>query len=211
MKFPPFAFSPSSSPTPLLAAPSLPRIGPSVLSAASHTLDEATLTALYEKHAPSIYSHCRRLLRSASAARDATHEAFARLMSRAPKDLKVDDWLRYLYRISTNICLNQLRAERVQLRARPTLALQRSSGSLESVLTDRAFASALLERCNERDATIAVMHYIDGLSQVEIADTLSITRRTVFNRLRRLEITARELLDKTSAGGGRSTSGDKDR
>ncbi|HEY0713952.1 MAG TPA: RNA polymerase sigma factor, partial [Polyangia bacterium] len=148
-----------------------------------------------------IYSHCRRLLRSASAARDATHEAFARLMSRAPKDLKVDDWLRYLYRISTNICLNQLRAERVQVRARPTLALQRSSGSLESVLTDRAFAAALLERCNERDAAIAVMHYIDGLSQVEIAETLQITRRTVFNRLRRLETTARDLLEKTGSSG----------
>lgn len=190
----------------MMAAPSLPRLGPSVVAAASPALDEATLTALYEKNAPSIYSHCRRLLRSASAARDATHEAFARLMSRAPRDLKVDDWLRYLYRISTNICLNQLRAERVQQRARPTLALQVSSASLESALTDRAFAIALLERCSERDATIAVMHYIDGLSQVEIADTLQITRRTVFNRLRRIESTARALLDRTSAGADR---GDK--
>jgi RNA polymerase sigma-70 factor (ECF subfamily) len=205
MKLPHFAFSPDPGPGPTsVMAPPLPdlgaHVGTSVIPAARNAMDEATLTSLYQKHAPSIYSHCRRLLRSPSAARDATHEAFARLMSRAPSHLGVDDWLRYLYRISTNICLNQLRSERVQLRARPTLALQTSSGSLEGALADRAFAVALLDRCNERDATIAVMHYIDGLSQVEIADTLKISRRTVFNRLRRLESTARDLLGKSITG-----------
>jgi DNA-directed RNA polymerase specialized sigma24 family protein len=35
---------------------------------------------------------------------------------------------------------------------------------------------------------------VDGMSQVEIAATLGITRRTVFNRLRRVERIARDLL-----------------
>ena len=38
------------------------------------------------------------------------------------------------------------------------------------------------------------MHYLDGMSQVEIAQVLGITRRTVFNRLRKLARIADELL-----------------
>jgi DNA-binding transcriptional regulator LsrR (DeoR family) len=38
------------------------------------------------------------------------------------------------------------------------------------------------------------MHYLDGMTQVEIAEVLGITRRTVFNRLRKLARVAGELL-----------------
>jgi DNA-directed RNA polymerase specialized sigma24 family protein len=38
------------------------------------------------------------------------------------------------------------------------------------------------------------MHYVDGMSQVEIAETMGITRRTVFNRLRKIARIARDLL-----------------
>ena len=38
------------------------------------------------------------------------------------------------------------------------------------------------------------MRYVDGMSQVEIAETLGITRRTVFNRLRKVARIARDLL-----------------
>jgi len=46
------------------------------------------------------------------------------------------------------------------------------------------------------------MHYVDGMSQVEIAEVLGITRRTVFNRLRRLARIARDLLGVDQDGGG---------
>jgi DNA-directed RNA polymerase specialized sigma24 family protein len=39
------------------------------------------------------------------------------------------------------------------------------------------------------------MHYVDGMSQVEIAETLGITRRTVFSRLRKVAQIGRDLLD----------------
>ena len=52
----------------------------------------------------------------------------------------------------------------------------------------------VLERCGEGGARVAVMRYLDGMSQVEIAQVLGITRRTVFNRLRKLARVADELL-----------------
>lgn len=158
-------------------------------------MDEAELAALYRDHAPAIFAHCRRLLHNPTTARDAMQEAFMRILAKGPARLQGQDALRYLYRVSTNVCLNQMREQRVHDRAKPTLLSQGAgSAGAESGHADRQFAAALLERTDDTGAAIAVMHFIDGLSQVEVADTLGITRRTVFNRLRKLEKLAADLL-----------------
>jgi RNA polymerase sigma-70 factor (ECF subfamily) len=168
-------------------------------------MDEAALAQLYEKHAPAIYAHCRRLLHAPAAARDATQEAFVRVLARGPTALAGEDALRYLYRVSTNVCLNQLREQRVHERAAPALLARSAAGqSTESGHADRQFAARILDLTDDTGAAIAIMHYVDGLSQVEVAATLGITRRTVFNRLRKLESLAAELL-RPPAGRGEET------
>ena len=67
---------------------------------------------------------------------------------------------------------------------------------------DREFVAVVLDRCGEAGASVAVMHYVDGMSQVEIAETLGITRRTVFNRLRKVARIARDLLGIPEPEGG---------
>ena len=158
-------------------------------------ISETAIGALYQKFAPAIYAHCRRLLQSQAAARDATQEAFVRVLVRGPSFPNDDDALRYLYRVSTNVCLNQIRETKVHtraavsLRARPTWA-----NSMEGRHVDREFGGAVLDRCGDAGATVAIMHYVDGMSQVEIASVLGITRRTVFNRLKKVERIAHDLL-----------------
>jgi RNA polymerase sigma-70 factor (ECF subfamily) len=158
-------------------------------------ISETALAALYRKYAPAIYAHCRRMLQSQAAARDATQEAFVRVLTRGPLFPNDEDALRYLYRVSTNVCLNQIREVKVHTRAAASLRLRpTSSGSMERRHVDRDFVIAVLDRCGEAGASVAVMHYVDGMSQVEIAESLGITRRTVFNRLRKIARIARELL-----------------
>ena len=67
---------------------------------------ETALGELYAKFAPAIYAHCRRFLQSPAAARDATQEAFVRVIARGVVLPKEEEALRYLYRVSTNVCLN---------------------------------------------------------------------------------------------------------
>jgi len=158
-------------------------------------MDRTVLAKLYRTHAPAIYARCYRLLRSQAAARDATQETFARVLAHNRVTLPSDEALHYLYRVSTNVCFNLLRKQRVRDRATSELASRYfEPPSLERGHTDRQFAAALLDRCDETSAAIAVMHYVDGMTQVEIAQVLSITRRTVFNRLRKLESLALALL-----------------
>ena len=166
-------------------------------------ISDIALAALYQKYAPAIYAHCRRMLQSQAAARDATQEAFVRVLTRGPRFPNDDDGLRYLYRVSTNVCLNQIRELKIHTRAASSLrARPSSSGSMEGRHADREFVAAVLDRCGEAGATVAVMHYVDGMSQVEVAEILGITRRTVFNRLRKIEKVARELLGSAGPGGG---------
>ena len=67
------------------------------------------VTDLYRKYGAVIYSRCRRLLKDDALAEDATQEVFVRVMRHiesAPDDQAALAWI---YRISTNYCLNQLR------------------------------------------------------------------------------------------------------
>jgi RNA polymerase sigma-70 factor (ECF subfamily) len=157
--------------------------------------DETALAALYAKYAPAIYAHCRRFLQTPAAARDATQEAFVRVLAHGVSLPREEEALRYLYRVATNVCLNLLREHNVHTRAAPTLVARAPHvGSAESGVADREFVGVVLERCGEGSARVAIMHYLDGMSQVEIAQVLGITRRTVFNRLRKLARIADELL-----------------
>ena len=156
---------------------------------------EAALAALYAKYAPAIFAHCRRFLQSPAAARDATQEAFVRVLAHGVVLPREEEALRYLYRVATNVCLNLLREHNVHARAVPALAARAPhTASAESGLADRQFVEMVLERCGEGGAQVAIMHYLDGMSQVEIAQVLGITRRTVFNRLRKLARVASDLL-----------------
>lgn len=156
---------------------------------------ETALAVLYQKYAPAIYAHCRRFLQSPAAARDATQEAFVRVLARGVDLPKEEEALRYLYRVSTNVCLNLLREHKVHMRAAPTLVASSShTSSAEAGVADRQFVIEVLARCGQGGTEVAIMHYLDGMSQVEIAEVLGITRRTVFNRLRKLTRVAGELL-----------------
>ena len=154
------------------------------------------LGVLYRKYAPAIQAQCRRYLPSAAAAHDATHEAFVRVLAKGVVlPGQEEDAARYLCRVSINVCLNLIRQDRNHGRAAPGLvALNEShSNSPESDLASRELVQALLAHCKVGDARVAVLHYLDGMPQVEIAKILGITRRSVFNRLRKLKRIASEL------------------
>jgi RNA polymerase sigma-70 factor (ECF subfamily) len=154
---------------------------------------ETALAALYQRSAPAIYAHCRRMLRSQAAARDATQETFVRVLARGPRLPNDDEGRRYLYRVSTNVCLNQIRKRQVHTRAAAFLRVGLPA-SMEGRLADREFVAAVLDRCGEAGATVAVLHYVQGMSKVEIAEILGVTRRTVFSRLRKVARVGRDLL-----------------
>jgi RNA polymerase sigma-70 factor (ECF subfamily) len=91
------------------------------------------LVQLYRTYAPVIFARCRRILNDARAAEDATQETFLRVhrhLAKAP-DAHA---LRWIYRIATNYCLNELR-DRVA-RPMPVDDVDESSGGQEAGMLD---------------------------------------------------------------------------
>lgn len=143
------------------------------------------VSTLYRKFGTAIYSRCRRLLKDEALAEDATQEVFVRVLRHiesAPDDATALGWI---YRISTNYCLNQLRDR--SRHAEPTAPDEMPEGhdnpSPEVDLLDKETAMKLIRRAPEKLQEVAVLYYIDGLEQEQVAVTLSISRRTVINRL----------------------------
>src|SRR4051812_33220383 len=123
-------------------------------------MDGESMAQLYERYAPAIYAHCRRLLGGNAAARDATQEAFVRVLMRN-RDLQPgDEALRYLYRTATNVCINVLRQRGVRDRAVPEIAVRAAGPENREPHGDRQFVRLLLERVDETGGAIAVMHFV---------------------------------------------------
>lgn len=150
---------------------------------------------LYRKFGPAIYSRCRRLLKDDALAEDATQEVFVRVMRHieaAPDDAAALAWI---YRISTNFCLNQIRDRSRQ--AEPTAPEELPEGEgvvAEPQMLDRELALKLIERTPEKLREVVVLYYLDGLDQEEVAEVLEISRRTVINRLQEFQERSRKFL-----------------
>jgi RNA polymerase sigma-70 factor, ECF subfamily len=169
-----------------------------------HTVTETGVSAegrvndLYRKFGAVIYSRCRRLLKDDALAEDATQEIFVRVMRHiesAPDDQAALAWI---YRISTNYCLNQIRDRSRQ--AEPVEELPESaSAHPEPELLDRELAMKLVQRAPENLRAPAILYYVDGLEQEQIARTLGISRRTVINRLNDFMARSRKFISREAA------------
>ena len=141
----------------------------------------------YSRYGPMVLRRCRQLLRNEEKARDAMQEVFVklilyhdRLKDRYPSSL--------LYRISTNICLNLLRAEKKRATALKEDMFARIAGydhhEEKFVLRDTLDRLFRREKISTRE--IAVMHFIDGMTLKEVAREVGLSVSGVRKRLRNL-------------------------
>ncbi|HUB07428.1 MAG TPA: sigma-70 family RNA polymerase sigma factor [Myxococcales bacterium] len=156
---------------------------------------EDRLPELYRRYGPVIYQRCRRLLRDPALAEDATQETFLRIhqnLARVPGDA---DALRWIYRVATNYCLNELRNQRHRPQVADDDAPPEIAGEdIERLLLDAHAIRRLLGSLPEKLAAVAALHYLEGLDQGEVAEVLGVSRRTVVYRLTEFQARARELV-----------------
>jgi RNA polymerase sigma-70 factor (ECF subfamily) len=145
-------------------------------------MPDAPADGLYALYGPMVLRRARAMLGDEHAARDATQEIFERAL-RAWAEFRADaSPVTWLYRATTNHCLNLLRDG-----ARRSAALDRlGRGVAEAVsagLDERLTLRAVLDRVPSSLREIAVYYYLDQLSHEEIARICGVSRRTVGNRL----------------------------
>lgn len=160
----------------------------------------AEVEALYRRYGPMLFRRCRALLGSDAEAHDCLQDTFVGFLK--------GQWrgeaqpLTVLYRVATNQAIDRLRkrgrwhGRAAELRVRedePDQSLEEQAASwgthqttAQAERVEWAHDLALLTR-GEDDFTLtaATMHWVEGYTLEEIAQTLGVTRKTVAARLTR--------------------------
>ena len=152
---------------------------------------------LSDRYGPMVVRRCRRLLRDEDEALDAAQDVFVRLIERrAELDARYPSSL--LYRIATNVCLNRIRDRG----RRPAASRSDDDDRLDAIARAeipggdseaRMLLDWLFNRHPESSRTIAVLHYMDGLTLEQVAGEVGLSVSGVRKRLRKLRDTVRHV------------------
>ncbi|MEW6363424.1 MAG: sigma-70 family RNA polymerase sigma factor [Acidobacteriota bacterium] len=151
---------------------------------------------LYQRYGPMVFRRCRQLLGNEDQALDATQDVFARLIQDGER-LTMQFPSSLLYRMATNHCLNRIRDSRreqrdsVRLDDAPESLLVRIA--IADEVESRSTLDTLFRRHGESTRTMAVFHYLDGMTLEETAREVGMSVSGVRKRLRALRRTLKEL------------------
>src|SRR5206468_2756513 len=130
------------------------------------------LAALYREYGPVIYWRCTKLLRDEAAAEDATQETFLRVFRHLERAPASSEALRWIWRIATNYCLNEIRDQKRRPELRDELPQFPADVGLEQALSDRDLVARVIARVEEKFRAVAWAHYVDGMDHVETGRVL---------------------------------------
>lgn len=148
----------------------------------------------YATYAPMVLRRCRKLLGDEHTARDAMHDVFVQVLSRA--DELVDQApSSLLFRIATNVCLNKLRSRK----RRPedgdpelveAIAVETDPAARNAA---RSALDALFRHEPDDTALIAVLHLHDKMTLEEVAAEVGMSVSGVRKRLAKLRTKLHQL------------------
>ena len=142
--------------------------------------EAATFEACYAVHRRRVYGWCLRLGGGdTSFAEDVTHDVFVKLLVRLPHLDAQDDLGGWLYRVAVNAALRRLRREQSFwkrfLASHDDASPQPSPAELVERSEDAAAALLALRELPARERIVLGLKLIDGKSQREIAELLSMS------------------------------------
>jgi RNA polymerase sigma-70 factor (ECF subfamily) len=170
--------------------------------------EDVVFDEVFEEFHGRIYNCIYRLMGNSEDAYDLTQETFLRAYAALPKvkgELKVGPWL---YRIATNLCMDQLRRRKL-IRWEPLDSLisvfhprqvSKESPERETLRQEsREMVHRVLERLSPKYRTCLVLREYQDMSCEEIAEILGTTRSAVKSLLFRAREEFRVIHDKLEA------------
>ncbi|MBI3180317.1 MAG: sigma-70 family RNA polymerase sigma factor [Deltaproteobacteria bacterium] len=149
-------------------------------------VDEGVIAELYQRYGPPLYRRCLHLVCNEQDARELLQEVFYQFWRDRGRFEGRSSAFTYLYRIATNLSIDRLRRRRTagEQVSNEQVALTGHHNPAQSAAPVDELAE-LTRGLDEETLTVAVMAYVDGLTQEEIAVALQLSRRTIGKRLKR--------------------------
>lgn len=149
-------------------------------------LTDAELAKLYERYGHVLFHRCRSIVRNDEEAWDAVQETFARVVKHSDTFRAQSSPLTWMYRISTNYCLNQLRNrkghEQKHLRHGEDISGP-ASATMSDDDADRQRILAMLDGADEETRRVVVHTFFDDCTREEVALLVGLSVPTVRKRL----------------------------
>jgi RNA polymerase sigma-70 factor (ECF subfamily) len=149
-------------------------------------LTDDEVTRLYHRYGHVLFHRCRSIVRNDEEAWDAVQETFARVVRNAETFRAQSSPLTWMYKISTNYCLNQLR-NRKGHDQKHTRHGEDISGPATTVMDDdskdRERILAMLDTADEETRLVVVYTFFDDCTREEVAELVGLSVPTVRKRI----------------------------
>jgi RNA polymerase sigma-70 factor (ECF subfamily) len=165
-----------------------------------HRVDEEDVARWYAEHGYTVLRRCLAYLGDLAAAEDAMQEVFVRALDGIRSFRGESSPRTWLCRIADHHCIDVLRrTRRSPVRPIDEHAIDEQEGDVVGFVLedDRATFLAVCRLMNDLDVDsrrLAVLYFLDELTQEELARELGLSRRTIGKRLKALVERARSLL-----------------
>lgn len=143
---------------------------------------------LYNRYVNKVYKQCLSLTKDSEKAQDFTHDIFIKMFARLDRFQERSTFSTWLYSISYNYCMDQLRVSN----RLSTTALDEELGERvgyaeegESVEVQLQLLSQAMNALNPQEAALLRLKYQDGLDIRQIAQRLNLNDSAVKMRLKR--------------------------
>ena len=157
-------------------------------------LDRMAFSKLYEAYAPMVFRRCVFLLKDDAEAKDMVQNVFLRVYERVDSlDLSQPSSL--LWNTAARLCLNRIRDKKRRgldvdsSELLLTIACAEEDDGIEA----RGLLAKIFSKEQESTRTIATLHYVDGMTLEETAETVGLSVSGVRKRLRTLQAKIKNL------------------
>ena len=164
------------------------------ISAEEEGASNEELAQLYRRYGFLLQRRCRTLLRDSAAADDALQDAFIKIMNATQALHSAENPIAWMYCVVDRCCFDQLRRTKVRRTEAINGDEDRHAVHPGVDVEARDAALRILNQLSEAEYEVAVMAYVDGMSQVEIAAALGLSRPTIWKRLTQVRKRATSIL-----------------
>lgn len=155
----------------------------------SATLANNDFTELYQKYAPMVLRRCRAILKDEEKALDAMQDVFLRVLE--SKDAIKNACASLFYVTATRVCLNKIKADKIRSGPDFDTIAQVMADDFSDIEREKIEAAAVIEKIFEgrdkKDALIATLHFVDGLTLEETAEQIGMSVSGIRKRIRELQ------------------------
>jgi RNA polymerase sigma-70 factor (ECF subfamily) len=147
-------------------------------------LSNAEVAEIFRRYGHLILRRCRSRIRETALAEDVLQEVFVKIMRHGAAYAEAEAKLPWLYRIADNCCFDALGRRRDRSAGEPLDEGLESSSS--TAPEERLFVTRALERLPTRERQVALLAFVEGLTQDQIADEIGWSRQTINRKVKEI-------------------------